>query len=230
MIAFDKAGVADKGTIGRDMAISFTETIERHAASWFINGFNTSYSSYSDGKQLFSTLHTRVDGGAAFSNASSTGLALTHDNLAAAIQLMSETLDDRGNMVMIKPKYLLVPPALETQALEIVKSSGRSDTADNVSNVMGMREYTGGMINVVVWPYLGSAAGGSDTAWFLLSDTKVLKWYWVEGFKPQIGLTDTTDQNKTGQIAFAGKMMRAMGWGNPRGIWGSKGDGAANAS
>lgn len=230
LMIFDKVGITDKSKIGSEMAKVFTAHIEKAIASAFLNGFNTNFTSYSDGKPLFSTNHTRVDGGSAFSNASSTGIPLTHDNLSNAIQFMTETLDDRGILAPLTPKTLLVPPALEAEALEIVKSSGRSDTAERADNVFGMREYTGGMINVVVWPYLGAASGGSDTAWFLLADNKVLKWYYAPDMRPQLGLVDNTDQNKNGQIAFVGKYMATFGWGNPRGIWGSKGDSQAYSS
>ena len=230
MVTFDKVGIADKGSIGRQIGISIKETIEQQLAYPWINGFSTSNTSYSDGKPLFSVSHTRVDGGSAFSNASSTGLPLTHDNLATAIVAMRATLDDRGKSASMRPKTLLVPPSLEAAALEIVKSSGRSDTAERADNVFGMKQYTGGMLNVVVWEHLGSQFGGSDTAWFLIADKSPIRWYWAKNFKPQIGLVDDSDINKNGVVAFVGKYMYALGWGNPRGVWGSKGDGAAYAS
>ena len=230
MVTFDKVGIANKGDIGKQLAISTQETIEQQIASVFINGFNTSFTSYSDGKPLFSVSHTRVDGGAAFSNASATGLPLTHDNLATAVTAMRQTLDDRGKSASMRPRTLVVPPALEAIALEITKSTDRSDTAERATNVFGMRQYTGGTLNVVVWEHIGSAFGGSDTAWFLIGDKSPIKWYWAKNFKPTIGLVDESDANKNGVVAFVSKFMRAFGWGNPRGIWGSKGDSQAYAS
>lgn len=230
LVAFDKTGITSKSTIGSQMAEVFTAHIENEAAKMFKSGFDTAITSYSDGKPLFSTNHTRVDAGSAFSNASSTGIALTHDNLTAAMNQVQSTTNDRGVLIMMRPTILLVPTALESQALEIVKSSGRSDTADRADNVFGMREYIGGMLKVVVWPYLDAANGGSDTAWFLLTENKVLQWKWAPGLKPQLGLVDKTNENKNGEVAFVGKYMAAKGWGNPRGIWGSKGDGQAYAS
>ncbi len=227
LMTFDKAGIASKAKIGAALATRAANAIEVAMANVFVRGFNTSYTSYSDGKPLFSTNHTRVDNGAAFSNASSTSLPLNHDNLAFAIQSMVETLDDRGVSSSFTPRTLLVPPALEAQALEIVKSSGRSDTAERADNVFSMKEYTGGTLKVVVWTKLGAAAGGSDTAWFLLSGTDEgvgLQWKWPKGWKPQIALEDRSDENKNGVISFVGKFMYAVGWGNPRGTWGSKGD------
>lgn len=233
MMWYDKVGISDKSSIGESMAESAMDSIQKDIASVFNNGFNTSYTSYSDGKPLFSTLHTRADGGAVFSNASSTSLPLTHDNLATEVQAMRETLDDRGKVTHIRPGTLLVPPALEAQALEIVKSAGRSDTADRADNVFGMKEYTGGSLRVVVWDYLGAAAGGSDTAWFLLADnTKKdnlgIQWLWK--MKPSLGTLDDTDENKNGVFAFVGKYARAVGWSNPRGLRGSKGDSTAFSS
>lgn len=60
---------------------------------------------------------------------------------------------------------LLVPMELQKLAIEITDSVLISDTANNAVNFF--RSMLG--IEVMTSPYLGAAAGGSDSAWFLLS-------------------------------------------------------------
>jgi len=222
LMIFDKQGITSKSTIGQAISRVTTATIEGGIASVYNNGFDTNFVSYSDGKPLFSSNHTRVDGGSAFSNVSTAGLPLTHDNLAFAITQMQKTLSDRGINSPLKARTLLVPPDLEALALEIVKSAGRSDTAERSDNVYGMTEYAGSGIKVVVWTYLTSS-----TAWFLIADKSPICWKWA--IKPQLGTIDDTDENKNGTFAFSSKFMYAAGWGNPRGVYASKGDGLSYA-
>lgn len=202
---------------------------ESLSASVFNHGFNTSYTSYGDAVPLFSTAHPRADGGSNQSNASSTGITLTEANLETGILAMRGQLNDRGGLISVVPDTLLVPPALEKEALIITKSSNRSGTADNDANVNNMREYTGGQLKVIVWDYLGSAAGGSDTAWFLLDSGKhEISWKWRK--KPSVKRLAEAVGAKN-QIAYWQMYFRAAyGWSNWKGVWGSKGDGSAYAS
>lgn len=198
-------------------------------SSVFKNAFTSTVTSYGDAKALCSVGHTRADGGTAQSNASSTGVTLTEANLETGIVAMRSQLDDRGNLVSMVPNVLLVPPALEKEALIITKSSNRSGTADNDANVNNMREYTGGMLKVVVWDYLGAAAGGSDTAWFLLSSgDHQVNWGWRR--KPSSQKLDMSVGAKNEVAYWKMDFRAAYGWRDWRGVWGSKGDGQAYSS
>ena len=219
----DLSGAIEKAKYG---SRALVRAAEKLGADVFNNGFSTSYTSYGDGKPLFSVGHTRADGGTAQSNASATGIVLSEENLETAILAMRSQLDDRGNLVSIVPNILLVPPALEKEALIITKSSNRSDTADNDTNVYNLREYTGGQLKVVVWDYLGAAAGGSDTAWFLLSSQDhQLSWGWRR--KPAVKKLEEAVGAKN-EIAYWKMSFRAAyGWRDWRGVWASKGDAQA---
>jgi phage major head subunit gpT-like protein len=222
----DLSGAVEKAKYG---ARALTRKVEQLGADVFNHAFTTSYTSYGDGKPLASVAHTRADGGSNQSNASSTGITLTEANLETAILAMRAQLDDRGNLISVVPNVLLVPPALEKEALEITKSSNRSDTANNDVNVYNLREYTGGQLKVIVWDYLGAAAGGSDTAWFLLSSgDHQVNWGWRR--KPAVKKLDESVGAKN-EIAYWKMSFRAAyGWRDWRGVWGSKGDGQAYAS
>jgi phage major head subunit gpT-like protein len=219
------------GVVGKAKSASkaLVRKIEELTAGIFNHGFSTSYTSYGDGKPLFSVGHTRADGGTAQSNASATSIALTEANLETGILAMRNQLDDRGNLVSIVPDILLVPPALESEALVITKSTNRSGSADNDINVNNMREYTGGMLKVIVWDYLGAAAGGSDTAWFLLSSADSnINYGWRH--QPSVNRLDESVGAKN-QVAYWQYYFRmGYGWRDWRGVWGSEGDGGAYAS
>jgi len=214
-----------------DMSRAMIRKIEKLGAGIFNKAFNTSYTSYGDGLPLCSTLHTRADGGATQSNASATSIALTETNLETAILAMRNQLDDRGNLVSIVPNTLLVPPALEKEAIEITKSMNRSGTADNDINVNNMKEYTGGQLNVIVWDYLGAAAGGSDTAWFLLAMNNPAYGISVGWrHKPEVKKLDESVGVKNQVMYWQYYFRIALGWLNWRAVWGSQGTGAGYSS
>lgn len=133
-------------------------------------------------RNAFTTTLT-ADGIALCSNSHTNGLSQTVDNLLTgalsestlntAITQMLEMVSQDGEIDGFTADTLLVPPAVYKTACEITESELRSGTSDNDMNVYsdkyGLKVYTS--------PYLGAAAGGSDTAWFLLStDHSVTRW------------------------------------------------------
>jgi phage major head subunit gpT-like protein len=159
----------------RHLARAVSRTEETSAADIFNHGFTSGgggQSSFAagDAVALFSTAHTRTDGGADQSNYTTSDLA--EDSLETASVSMRATLDDKGQLVVVKPDTLLVPPTLEKEARILLNSTGRIGTGNNDINPFQ------GAFKLVVWDYLGSAAGGSDTAWFLLdSSLHALNWF-----------------------------------------------------
>lgn len=204
---------------------SKTRTAEKLGASMLVDAFDTGVTSYGDGLPVCSTVHTLVNGGTNQSNASATGITLTEANLETSILAMRGQLDDREQMVEIIPDTILIPPALEKEAIIITKSDKRSGMADNDANVNSMTEYTGGKLRIIVWDYLSSAAGGSDTAWFLLSNQHHLTWKWrvkpvIKKLPEAVGATNDVWYWKC-------RFRAAYGWTDWRGVWGSRGDGLA---
>jgi hypothetical protein len=92
--------------------------------------------------------------------------ALTETTLSSAIVALAEQLDQTGEVSGAMAKTLLVPTALYKKACEITDSKLRSGTGNNDMNVISDKY---GII-VKTSPLLSAAAGGSDTAWFLLSE------------------------------------------------------------
>jgi len=194
------------------LARSARRTAENSAANVFNRAFNTSYTG-GDAKPLCSTSHPRSDGGSSQSNASSTGITLTETNLETARTAARQQLDDKGMRIQVMPNTILVPVDLEKTANIIIQSSARSGTADNDYN------FYRGKFKVISWEYLTT----NNTVWFLIDPAQhQLTWFWR--VKPEFKQDVAFD---TGMALFKSRQRFSNGWSDWRGVWGSKGDGAA---
>jgi phage major head subunit gpT-like protein len=194
------------------LGIAARRTREIEAAKVFNRAFNTSYLG-GDAKPLASTTHPRADGGASQSNASATGLLLTEENLETGLLALRAQLDDKGQRIAAKADTLLVPPALNKTAHIIIDAERRSDSADNDPNVYK------GSLKIIDWDFMD----GSTTAWFLV-DSSLVELNWFDRVKPEFKQDESFD---TDLALFKSRQRFSRGWSDWRGIWGSKGDGAA---
>jgi hypothetical protein len=96
---------------------------------------------------------------------------LSSTSLNAAITAMAVQPDQAGVILGQQPAVLLVPPALIKLALELSDSALAGDTSTNAINVF--RSAYG--YRIFSTPYISAAAGGSDTAWFLLARNTGIK-------------------------------------------------------
>ncbi len=114
-----------------------------------------------DGKALFHADHNNLG----------TAGAIGENTLNEAIQKMSEQKDASGEAVLgIAPRFLIVPPALKTTALKWLKSTALP--VDNKSSKV-FNPFQD-LAELVVDACLGSAGGGSDTAWYMAADPNVI--------------------------------------------------------
>jgi hypothetical protein len=145
-----------------DFAIQAKNTQDYNAFALFRNGFTTALTA--DGQAIFST-HTLIGGGTQSNKASGASSALTPDSLNTAIVSLQEQKNQAGVIMGSSPAILLVPPALWKHAREITDSALIADSGNNNVNVYRSA------LGITVWTshWLGAAAGGSDTAWFLLA-------------------------------------------------------------
>lgn len=202
----------------KDLANSKIFTTEQTGADIFNYAFTSGGGGRSaftsgDAVALCSSAHTRTDGGTNQTNTTTADFA--EDSLETALVTARSTVDDKGQLQVIKLDTLLIPPALEKEALILMDSMGRTGTANNDTNPYK------GRLQVKVWDYLGSAAGGSDTAWFLLDSSRhKLNWF------------NRVDHGVEGpDYDFANKVARwtidcrwSVGFSDWRGVYGSKGD------
>ncbi len=144
----------------RAMALKARVTQDFNAFDIFRSAFTTTLTA--DGVAFISASHVLIGGGTT-SNLVTGSLNTT--NLFTACVALREQKDQSGVILGGVPSILLVPAALFKTAIEITESALISDSGNNALNVY--RSAYG----ITVWssPYLGAAAGGSDTAWFLLT-------------------------------------------------------------
>ena len=88
--------------------------------------------------------------------------------LASAVQKFRDQVDPQGNPILVTPKYLVVPSALEETAWEIFKSTNIMITG-STDKVRATANIYAGLFQPMVSPYLNNAnfAGYSATAWYL---------------------------------------------------------------
>lgn len=210
----------------KDLTVGMSVLKSKAPAQIFNNAFATTTTKnsvrvtlYQDGKALCSTVHPRVDGGTAQSNASSTGITLTDDNLETArIALALQLQDDGTPIASTGDLYLVVPMNLDKTARVITGSELKSGSMDNDVNI-----YTGGAIKVMTSKWLDSTNGGSNTAWFLV-DASVSRLYMV--MRTSGELDQSIDKN-TKSTLFDIICDFSVGHADWRGVWGSKGDSSA---
>ncbi len=166
-----------------DFAMKARISQDNNAFKVFRGGFTTTLTA--DGTAFFGT-HTLIGGGTQ-SNALTPALSPT--SLNTAIIRLREMKDQSGVIMGTVPAILLVPSALFKHAVEITDSALIADSGNNSVNVY--RSAYG--IEVMSSPYLGAAAGGSDTAWFLLGDNHAVTRYIRQGV--QTALRDWSMSN-----------------------------------
>lgn len=126
-----------------------------------------------DGKPFFANDH-ELKAGATIDNLF-TSTSLTKANLAASIAEMKSWVGEDGRPLRVEPNKLVVPPALEDTARDILESPlistvyGSNTAAAAGSNTMR------GRLELEVLPELSADAGGSDTSCYVMDCSKPTK-------------------------------------------------------
>ena len=191
-----------------ELAMAAMRTREIHAASVFNNAFSTSYPG-GDGKPLVEDDHPKGPSNAGTLD-NEGALALSYDNVIATRQLMRAWTDDRGNLIPRNPDTILVPPELEDEAYEIVRTVNVPQTADYRANFV-----QGFVRNVIVWDYLTDA-----NAWFMIDSAAAkLALKWVDRVPLEFALDPTSDFNL--QSKWRGYMRYSYGFKDWRWVYGN---------
>lgn len=189
--------------------------VEKDAVTVLLKGFKKTTPDIAgrDGKCLFHDAHNLVD---CSSKTCSNVLteALSEESLKKAIKMMSEQLDEAGNLIQMKATRLIVPPALEDTAIRLLKSTHLPGSQDNDTNA-----YLKDRMEIVVMDYLGKTAGGSDQVWFLQDGARhELNFFWR--VKPEFKSEEDFD---TFVAKYRGYMRYSYGFSDWRGMVGSTG-------
>lgn len=188
--------------------------VEKDAITILTKGFKGTTGAFlgRDKLTLFHDAHTLVDSAKTCSNMMTE--PLTEASLKKALKMMSEQLDEAGNLIQMKATKLIIPPALEDTALRLLHSAQLPGTQLNDTN-----EYLKGRLKIVVMDYLGTNAGGSDICWFLQDGERhELNFFWR--IKPEFKNEEDFD---TFVAKYRGYMRYSYGFSDWRGMIGSTG-------
>lgn len=194
-----------------DMAETGRITRDTNAFAIFRNAFTTALTN--DGVALISDSHTTLNGDTVDNKGTA---ALTDTSLNAGIVNLAEQKAQDGTIRGSLPRTLLVPPALFKTACELVEAEYRPGTDYNDINVFSVKYG----INVATSPYIGAAAGGSDTAWYLLGDNSAI-YRWVRQ-AVQTDLVEYKYQRNNNYI-YKGEFREVVGAIDYAGLYGSTG-------
>lgn len=156
----------------KDLSRSANYSVDESAMQLFNGGFATTVTVngwdmtwYGDAVPQFSTVHPTVTvGGSTQSNASSTGIALSHDNLEVGRLALELQQEDNGLALTMAGKNTLVLPLnLEKTGKETIMSDLTPENANNAINVFR------GSVDMITSKFLDNANGGSNTAWYLVN-------------------------------------------------------------
>lgn len=145
----------EMGQLTKELGRSASETIEVLVHDLY----NGTTKTAGDGNAVFYNTHPKLGGGT-YSNLLTPAADLAAASLRQAIQNLEQTTDDRGKQQQIKPRILLVPPALEWTARELLNSAHDPESANNAINPLQSRS-----LQLLVDPYLTD-----EDAWFLLPE------------------------------------------------------------
>lgn len=99
----------------------------------FNNAFNTTITTI-DALQLCSTAHTSNQSGISTTQSNKGTSAASAPNLEAARRAMKIYMTNKDQLFEVNPDMIICPRALEETFYEIIKSSGKVDTANNNTN------------------------------------------------------------------------------------------------
>ena len=191
------------------LARSMANAKQVKAANVLNNAFSSSFTG-GDGVELCSAVHPIVAG--TFKNELSTAADLNETSLEQSLIDIAAMTDERGLKIAAKGVKMIIPSALQFTAERLMKSQGRTGTADNDINAVGNM----GMIpqGYVVNHYL------TDTdAFFIKTDVpNGLKMFVRAPIK-----TAMEGDFETGNVRYKARERYSFGFSDPRGIFGSPG-------
>jgi hypothetical protein len=192
------------------LARSMASTKNVKGASTLNNGQPGGTFTSGDGVTLFNTAHPTVAG--TFSNTLATASDLNETSLEQALIDINAFTDERGLKIAAKGVKMIIPSALQFVAERLMKSQGRTSTADNDINAvrsMGMIPQ-GYRVN----NYLTDA-----DAFFILTDVP----NGMKHFNRAPLTTKMEGDFDTGNVRYKARERYVFGVSDPRGIFSSPG-------
>jgi hypothetical protein len=192
------------------LAMSFRQTKENVGANIYNRAFNGTYLG-GDGVALCSTSHPNTSGGT-FANKPSVDADLSEASLEDALTAIMGFQNDRGLLINVMPKSIVVARQNWWNANRILKSAYTPSTANNAVNVLVATNAL--PEGIVMNHYLTS-----PNAWFVRTNIQNgLKYY------SRVGIQFDQDNDFDTMNAKAkGYERYSFGWTDPRAIYGVNG-------
>ena len=191
------------------LARSMANTKQVKAANVLNNAFNSSFAG-GDGKELCATDHPTIAG--TFKNELSTSADLNETSLEQSLIDIAALTDERGLKIAARGVKMIIPSELQFTAERLMKSAGRTGTADNDINAvvsMGM----------VPQGYVVNNFLSDDDAFFIKTDVP-------NGMKMFVRAPIKTAMEgdfDTGNVRYKARERYSFGFSDPRGMFGSPG-------
>lgn len=205
------------------LARSMAHTKQVKAANVLNNGFSGAVLG-GDGTSLFGNNgsgtrvgHPLVGGGVNF-NSPTTGADLNETSLEAAIIQISQWVDERGLLINIRPKKLVIPTNLQfvaTRLLETELRTSLSAVTTFAPNDINAIKTNG----VIPGGYTVNNYLTDPNAWFIITDCP-------DGLKMFERVSMNTKMEgdfETGNVRYKARERYSFGFSDPLGIWGSAG-------
>lgn len=191
--------------LSSQLAKSHTDRKNLVAFDVLLNGFNGSadakYLTF-QGEALFTTTHTRLDGGT-WTNRSTAGLS--HLGLQEALITMRKQVNERGRFARITAKRLITSVDQEWIGKTLLQSSNLPGTDHNDKNTLT----SSGLSLQATSPYLTT-----PEYWFLWGNTSQVKMKMRLGAKPDLEMdTDVRNRNRiwTSYCSFGLGIFNSLG-------------------
>lgn len=198
------------GTRVPALARSHRITEEIIAADVYNNAFDTNFVG-SDGVPLLSASHPNVTGGT-FSNLLSSASDLNETALEDLITQMSLATDDRGLIIALKPKKLIVHPSNWWNANRILESVFQNDNGNNAINVLKAT-------NAIPEGIMQCHYLDAPNSWFLRSDAP----RGLRRFTRMKANIEKDNDFGTKNALTSAVQRFSVGWSDPLGLYGSEG-------
>ena len=192
------------------LARSMATSKQVKGANVLNNAFQASGYNGGDGESLCGNAHPTLNGNQ--TNIPTTAADLSETSLEQALIDIASFQDERGLKIAAQGMKMIIPKELQFTAERIMKSQGRTGTADNDINAVKSM----GMVpqGFVVNHYL------SDTdAWFIKTDVP-------NGMKHFVRAPLKTAMEgdfDTGNVRYKARERYSFGWSDWRGIYGNQG-------
>ena len=191
------------------LARSMANTKQVKAASVLNNAFDSNFKG-GDGKELCADDHPTLAG--SFKNELTTSADLNETSLEQSMIDIAQMTDERGLKIAARGVKMIIPSELQFTAERLMKSQGRTGTADNDINAIAA-------MGMIPQGYVINHFLTDSDAFFIKTDVpNGLKMFVRAPIK-----TAMEGDFDTGNVRYKARERYSFGFSDPRGIFGSPG-------